>query len=252
VAVKYNLNNVIIMLFIYNKCGIIISIMKGYNMSKVEKGMKFDKGKLRFDLITPYFYEGLAEGLTFGAKKYKPNNWMLFADEGNKYIGATLRHLISYRLNNQIDEESGVSHLALVATNLMFLYYFGQKRVDENYSSVIESNEYLDGEIESGENIRYDLIMPEFEKEMAVILTERENTNLDPLARTENSIYSSFINNFSRYREWYNIKNVYDDKGYSYAVKAAVDVMGLLEIKKDEIIKLRTSEKKTRSIDFQI
>ena len=38
-------------------------------------GTKHDQGKTRFELVSPYFVEGVAKILTFGAQKYDPYNW---------------------------------------------------------------------------------------------------------------------------------------------------------------------------------
>ena len=88
------------------------------------EGMKFDGDKVRLDLIDPEFIEGVGSVLTFGAKKYGPNNWQGVEDAVNRYYAATLRHLMAYRSGDVNDAESGISHLFHAACNLMFLAYF--------------------------------------------------------------------------------------------------------------------------------
>ena len=85
----------------------------------VEDFMKFDKDKLRYDLIPPSATKGLAKVLTYGAKKYKPNNWRL----GNKdrYVAALMRHIEAYREGEMVDSESGLLHLEHAITNVAFL-----------------------------------------------------------------------------------------------------------------------------------
>lgn len=86
----------------------------------VEAFMKFDGDKLRYDLIPPSTMKALAEVLTFGARKYKPNNWKECADT-DRYIAALYRHLEAWRAGEEKDEESGMPHLWHAITNLAFL-----------------------------------------------------------------------------------------------------------------------------------
>ena len=87
-------------------------------------GMKFDIGKVRFDLLLPEFEEEVAKVLTMGAEKYEANNWQKVDDAKDRYYAALRRHLNAWRKGEKIDEESGLSHLAHVACNAMFLMYF--------------------------------------------------------------------------------------------------------------------------------
>lgn len=83
--------------------------------------MKFDASKLRMDLIPPSSITALAEVLTYGAKKYKPENWRKVDDVSKAYIGALMRHLNAYRDGEINDPESGLPHLAHAMTNIAFL-----------------------------------------------------------------------------------------------------------------------------------
>ena len=87
------------------------------------KGLKDDKGKLRIDLVTVGSIVGMAEVLTYGTKKYKPNSWQDVEDKINRHYGALMRHIMEYRAGNVIDDESGLSHLKHAMTNMMFLLY---------------------------------------------------------------------------------------------------------------------------------
>lgn len=66
----------------------------------------------------------IAEVLTFGARKYKPNNWRKCSDTG-RYLAAVFRHLDDWNTKGEVDEESGKLHRAHIATNLMFLFCLG-------------------------------------------------------------------------------------------------------------------------------
>lgn len=91
----------------------------------VETGMKFDTNKLRFDLIPAVATEGLAAVLTYGAKKYKPNNWR--SVDPQRYVAAFERHWHAYISGEMLDKESGLPHLAHCMTNLAFLLELGYK-----------------------------------------------------------------------------------------------------------------------------
>lgn len=92
------------------------------NVIIVGKFMKFDTGKLRYGLIPPSATKALAQVLTYGAKKYKPNNWQE-VDDTTRYIDALYRHLEAWRSGEKLDEESGLSHLAHALTNVAFLLH---------------------------------------------------------------------------------------------------------------------------------
>lgn len=87
-------------------------------------GRKDDKDKNRLDLIDVSFIESLGKVLTYGANKYEANNWQKVEDPVNRYYAATLRHLFAWRNGEVCDPESGLPHLAHIATNIMFLQHF--------------------------------------------------------------------------------------------------------------------------------
>jgi hypothetical protein len=86
----------------------------------MEKFTKADEDKLRYDLIPPTLLEDVARVLTFGAKKYEPNNWKK-VDDPSRYTAALYRHLEAWRAGEITDQESGLSHLSHAATNIAFL-----------------------------------------------------------------------------------------------------------------------------------
>ena len=104
-------------------------LVNSSNDKDKDVGVKNDKGKNRLDLIEPEFIEAVGNVLTFGAEEYGPNNWQQVEDAENRYYAAAMRHLIAYRKGEKTDHESKLSHLAHVATNMMFLLHF--ERGDE-------------------------------------------------------------------------------------------------------------------------
>src|SRR5208282_5976958 len=75
------------------------------------KGLKYDQGKLRWDLIPFKVVEGIVEVLTFGAIKYKADSWQEVEEARSRYFAATMRHLSSWRQGETNDPESGLHHL---------------------------------------------------------------------------------------------------------------------------------------------
>lgn len=100
----------------------------GLKVHLVEQFMKFDSGKLRYSLIPPEATKALASVLTYGAKKYKPNNWKQ-ANDIERYVDALYRHLELWRGGQEFDEESGLSHLSHALTNIAFLIHFEEHKV---------------------------------------------------------------------------------------------------------------------------
>lgn len=95
---------------------------------EIEKiGLKENKDKLRFDLITTESMIGLAEVLTYGAKKYKPNSWQNVENGLDEHYAALMRHLISWRDGEIVDNETGLSHIKHVLANAMFLLHHETK-----------------------------------------------------------------------------------------------------------------------------
>lgn len=89
-----------------------------------EIGLKLDSGKAMLSLIPPSLIFEVGKVLTYGANKYAPNNWRYVENAEQRYKDALLRHLFSYLNGEENDEESGLSHLSHVATNVAFLIEF--------------------------------------------------------------------------------------------------------------------------------
>jgi len=92
-----------------------------------EFGLKDAKGKLMMDLVIPEVIIAIAEVLTFGAKKYKPDSWQAVKDGNNVHYASLMRHLMAWRKGEKYDKESGLSHLKHMMCNAMFLLYHEEK-----------------------------------------------------------------------------------------------------------------------------
>ena len=111
--------------------------VKGTFIKDSEKGaLKFDTDKPQMELLDPYAMEQIAAVMTFGAKMYSAQNWR----QGFKFsriIGASFRHLSAYTRGEDLDPESGLSHLAHLGCCVMFLIWHSKfkKELDDRYVS---------------------------------------------------------------------------------------------------------------------
>lgn len=105
------------------KAAILKAGIKEENIHVMINFIKFDKDKLRYELIPVEATAAIARVLTYGAKKYKPDNWKQ-CENPDRFIGALYRHLEAHRSGEINDKDSGLSHMSHVLTNAAFLEYF--------------------------------------------------------------------------------------------------------------------------------
>lgn len=109
------------------------------------KGAKNDDGKNRLALIDPGLIRELGLVLTYGAKKYAPNNWRKFdtvnnAEDKERMLSAQLRHLMADLEGEIFDQESHLIHQAQVA-------FYSMVRI-RNILDYIKTNEGFNGKRE--------------------------------------------------------------------------------------------------------
>jgi len=92
------------------------------NVNSTERGSgaRANAGKPDLFQIPLFALEGLADVLTYGAKKYSPGNWATGMD-WSICFAACLRHMSKWQRGIEIDEESGCRHLDLAMANLVLL-----------------------------------------------------------------------------------------------------------------------------------
>lgn len=94
------------------------------NAAKVA-AVKHDDGKPDWSLVPFEALEGMAEVLKFGSKKYASWNWT--EGGGFEYLRvmrSCLRHLFAFMRGEDLDPESGLSHIHHAQCNLLFLAYY--------------------------------------------------------------------------------------------------------------------------------
>jgi hypothetical protein len=101
--------------------------------------MKYDDDKPPVALIPPECIIEIAKVLNMGAKKYGPWNWRddLSNTTFSRTYSSIQRHLNAYWQGEDDDPESGLSHLAHAATQIMILMIQHQdgKEMDDRYKA---------------------------------------------------------------------------------------------------------------------
>ena len=88
--------------------------------------------------------------LTFGAEKYGPKNWRELEDLQNRYSSAALRHVFSHLDGSELDEDSGLSHLAHAICCLLFKLEIELENAENEKSQEEGSRESDVGEFAKG------------------------------------------------------------------------------------------------------
>lgn len=91
---------------------------------------KYDEGKPRFDLVPPTIMLEIAKVFTFGASKYGDRNWEQGLDFG-RLKGALDRHMNAFWRGEDLDEETGLSHLAHAGCCLLMM---GEEMLNDAYN----------------------------------------------------------------------------------------------------------------------
>ncbi len=117
------------------------------------KGLRFNKGKLRYDLVHPKAHEDMVDILTMGAEKYFDRNW----ENGlswNSVLASMKRHIAAIEkgedydydpncpdcINGTCKSHSGRLHIAHVACNAHFLnaFYYIFPQGDDRPKSILK------------------------------------------------------------------------------------------------------------------
>lgn len=95
------------------------------------EALKYDSDKVQLELLPPELLTAVGEILTFGAKKYAPRNW----EKGMKWsrvFGALMRHMWAWWGGENLDRETGKSHLWHAGCCIAFLIAYEQRKVGED------------------------------------------------------------------------------------------------------------------------
>jgi len=103
--------------------------------------MKYDEDKSNIALVPPEALLNIAKVFTFGAEKYGVNNWRIDGPNTpwSRTYSSIQRHLNSWHAGEDLDPESGESHLTHAATQIMILMtqqIDGNSNCDDRYSTI--------------------------------------------------------------------------------------------------------------------
>jgi hypothetical protein len=77
--------------------------------------------KVAFSTVPQTVIAEVAVGMTEGARKYGRHNWRAAEARASVYFDATLRHLYKWYEGEDIDPDSGLSHITKAITSLVVL-----------------------------------------------------------------------------------------------------------------------------------
>lgn len=87
-------------------------------------GVKYDNDKPQWSLMQWGALTEVVDVLTYGAKKYSPDNWKKVPNARQRYLDAGFRHFTAYAAGEKNDSETGMSHLAHAMCCMLFLLAF--------------------------------------------------------------------------------------------------------------------------------
>lgn len=93
-----------------------------------DKAVKYDKGKLPYHLVPWDAMDEIVAVLRFGAMKYGERNW----EQGGHWhrdFAACLRHLTKWFMGEDVDPESGLSHLAHAGCCILFMLAYVLRKI---------------------------------------------------------------------------------------------------------------------------
>jgi hypothetical protein len=91
--------------------------------------IRFDSGKTDWSLMPWECVEEINKVLEFGARKYSSDNWRNGTGfSWTRVLSSLLRHTFAWARGEDLDKESGLSHLAHMGCNVIFLIYYNRHK----------------------------------------------------------------------------------------------------------------------------
>lgn len=102
-----------------------------------EEALRYNQGKLQWSMVDFESLEGLVKVLEYGANKYARDNWKQGMPV-TKISESLMRHLFAFLRGEDVDSESGCSHISHVMCNAMFIEYMLREKphYDDRKSTV--------------------------------------------------------------------------------------------------------------------
>lgn len=113
--------------------------------------IKKDYDKPPMQLLPTAALVEISKVLEFGAKKYSAENWRNGL-EWSRLFGAALRHIFAHKDGEDLDSETGLSHLAHAGCCILFLLEHEMKNLGKDdrwkYDSVDDNEDEVKGYVE--------------------------------------------------------------------------------------------------------
>lgn len=90
------------------------------DINSVEKALRFNSAKPKMSLLDLHSLVPAVQVLEFGMLKYSRNNWKKGLKR-SEVIDSLMRHILAMQKGEEIDPESGLSHIGHIQCNAMFL-----------------------------------------------------------------------------------------------------------------------------------
>ena len=91
---------------------------------------RFNAGKPQWSIVDFKSLEPMVRVLEFGSVKYSRDNWKKGMPI-NEICDSLMRHLVAYMDGEELDPESGLSHIGHIQCNAMFLSYMENKNKND-------------------------------------------------------------------------------------------------------------------------
>ena len=88
------------------------------------------EGKLRMDLIDPWFVEAMVKVCELGVEKYGEDTWK--TTDPKVFLTAAERHILEMKKGHVYDPERMLPHAAHVAVNMMYYERAGQEQLNKH------------------------------------------------------------------------------------------------------------------------
>ena len=100
------------------------------------QNQKYDAGKTPMGLLSTTALTKIAKVMAFGAQKYSVHQWRSGMN-WQRVLDAALRHLLAYNDGKNVDDETGLSHLAHLGCCVMFLLEYEETHpeLDNRYKA---------------------------------------------------------------------------------------------------------------------
>lgn len=101
-------------------------------IKKSPVALRFNNGKLRYDLLDAYAIQELVRVFSKGAEKYEDGNWLKGGMKTSVMLASLKRHIAAFELGEDIDPETGCHHMAHAAWNALAVVTYSKYHPEDD------------------------------------------------------------------------------------------------------------------------